>query len=533
MAGTAATEGVKSARVAVIGCGYWGKNLVRDFAGLGALAAVVDDNAALRDALASQHGARGAAFDDVLGDPAIDGVVIATPAETHHALAKRALLAGKHVYVEKPLALNSRDGAELAALAASGGRILMVGHLLRYHPAFIEMKRQIDAGAIGRLTYVYSNRLSHGIIRREEDVLWSFAPHDISMILALAGETPTDVGAFGAPTLHPSIGDHAQVSLAFPSGLKGHVFCSWLHPFKEQRLVAIGEKGSIVFEDSAGDPSNRLRRHDNTVEWRDGRPVAVKGEHAGGVPLPHGADNPLKSECAHFIECIASGTPPRTDAGEGLRVLGVLERASLALKGASGKAEPAAPRFEGVTIHESAYVDEGVTLGAGTKIWHFSHILGSVEIGRNCNIGQNVVVGPRVRVGDNVKIQNNVSIYEGVTLEDGVFCGPSCVFTNVNNPRAEIVRKSEYRTTLVKRGATIGANATIVCGHTLGSYCFIAAGAVVTKDVPDFAKMAGVPARRIGWMSRSGAALGDNLICPETGTAYRLESPERLVEIEA
>jgi acetyltransferase-like isoleucine patch superfamily enzyme len=185
----------------------------------------------------------------------------------------------------------------------------------------------------------------------------------------------------------------------------------------------------------------------------------------------------------------------------------------------------------GVTIHESAYVDENVTIGEGTRIWHFSHILGNVTLGRSVSVGQNVVIGPRVRVGNNVKIQNNVSIYEGVTLEDGVFCGPSCVFTNVNNPRSEIVRKSEYRPTLVKRGATIGANATIVCGHTLGEYSFIAAGAVVTADVPPFALMAGVPAKRIGWMSRAGQKLTKDLICPQTGQRYRQISEDRLEEI--
>lgn len=184
-----------------------------------------------------------------------------------------------------------------------------------------------------------------------------------------------------------------------------------------------------------------------------------------------------------------------------------------------------------VFVHESSYLDENVSIGYGSKIWHFSHILKNCEIGKHCSIGQNVVVGPNVCVGDRVKIQNNVSVYEGVTLEDGVFCGPSCVFTNVNNPRSEIIRKNEYRKTIVKRGASIGANATIVCGHNLGEYCFIAAGAVVTKEVPAYALMAGMPAKRIGWMSKAGGRLGKDLICPIEGTAYRLTAPEKLEEI--
>ena len=187
--------------------------------------------------------------------------------------------------------------------------------------------------------------------------------------------------------------------------------------------------------------------------------------------------------------------------------------------------------FKDVFIHESSYVDDNVAIGRSSKVWHFSHILANCQIGEDCSLGQNVVIGPSVVVGNRVKIQNNVSVYEGVTLEDGVFCGPSCVFTNVNNPRSEIVRKDEYRKTTVKRGASIGANATIICGHDLGEYCFIAAGAVVTKEVPAYALMAGTPAKRIGWMSKAGGHLGDDLICPIAGVAYRQITPNKIEEM--
>lgn len=188
-------------------------------------------------------------------------------------------------------------------------------------------------------------------------------------------------------------------------------------------------------------------------------------------------------------------------------------------------------RFHDVFVHETSYIDDNVEIGAGTKIWHFSHILGNCQIGENCSMGQNVVIGPNVSVGNNVKIQNNVSVYDGVTLEDGVFCGPSCVFTNVNNPRSEIIRKDEYRKTVVRRGASIGANATIVCGHDLGAYCFIAAGATVTNAVPAHALMVGVPAQRIGWMSKAGGRLNDNLVCPIDGTRYRQVSDDEIEEV--
>lgn len=186
------------------------------------------------------------------------------------------------------------------------------------------------------------------------------------------------------------------------------------------------------------------------------------------------------------------------------------------------------PRFPGALIHESSYVDDGAVVGAGTKIWHFSHILPGTVIGENCSIGQNVMIGPNVKLGNGCKIQNNVSLYAGVELGDDVFCGPSCVFTNVTNPRANVSRRDEFRLTPIGRGASIGANATIVCGHSLGEYCLIGAGAVITKDVPAFALMVGNPARRMGWMSRAGERLDGSLVCPRSGDRYHEMSPSLL-----
>lgn len=533
----AATPTAERPRIAVIGAGYWGKNLVRNFASLNALAAIVDTDAATVAKLAAEHCAVARSFDQVLADESIAGVAVAAPAALHYSLANAALERGKHVFVEKPLALDIAEAEALVALAERNDRRLMVGHLLQYHPAFLKLKGLVREGRLGRLRYLYSNRLNLGKIRAEEDILWSFAPHDISMILALVGREPDSVEAVGGYYLHDRIADVTTTHLSFPGGERAHVFVSWLHPFKEQKLVVVGTDAMAVFDD--GEPWERkLVLFSHRVGWKDGLPVPQKSDPS---PVPLDASEPLRDECQHFLDCIASGETPRTDGREGLRVLSVLSRATAALEQQvrAGRGTPPPPvqrapqhRFPHAKIHESAYVDEPVEIGENTSIWHFSHVLGRVKIGRGCVIGQNVAIGPDVTIGDRCKIQNNVSLYKGVTLEDGVFCGPSCVFTNVNNPRAEIERKSEFRPTRVRRGTTIGANATIVCGHELGQYSFIAAGAVVTKDVPSFALMAGNPARRIGWMSRAGEKLGPDLVCPRTGKRYRQTGPDHLEEIE-
>lgn len=523
-------------RVAVAGCGYWGANLVRNFAGLGALAAVVDPRPAVADDCAGKYSVPARAWKDALAEPAIDAVAIAAPAEQHARLVAEALDAGKHVFVEKPLALHHAEGVKLVANAERRGLVLMVGHLLQYHAAFIKIRTMVREGALGRLRYVYSNRLNFGKVRREENILWSFAPHDISMILALAGEPPVSVHTEGSFHLHPSIADTTLMHMRFASGVDAHIHVSWLHPFKEQKLVVVGDKAMAVFDD--GQPwMGKLVLYPHSIEWIDGQP---EPRRAAGQPVELRESEPLRDECAHFLESVAAGSRPRTDGREGLAVLAVLEagqrsletRATVRLEEiTAGKAPPL--KVSDHFVHPLAAVDDGVTIGKGTRIWHFSHVLKNSRIGAECVIGQNASIGPDVAIGDRCKLQNNVSIYPGVTLEDGVFCGPSCVFTNVMNPRAEIERKNEFRPTLVRRGATIGANATIVCGTTLGEYCFIAAGAVVTRDVPPFALMAGVPARRIGWVGHSGERLGKDLVCPREGRRYRLAGPDRLEEIPA
>lgn len=316
-------------KVAHVGCGYWGRNLVRNFSELGVLAVVVDGDPATVAAMTQAHGAPGRELADVLADPAIDCVSIATPAETHAQIALAALDSGKHVFVEKPLALTTEDCDRMIAAADEAGRVLMVGHLLQYHPIFVAFAQHVRDGLIGELRYVYSNRMSLGKFRTEENVLWSFAPHDISMVLTVAGAEPIRVEAQGAAYVTPGVADWATVQLAFPGGVRGHVQVSWLHPFKEQRLVAIGSEGMLVFEDSASDWSRKLVHYPHRIDLSGPAPQPQKAD-AVYLEVPHG--EPLKAECQHFIDCAASGARPRTDGREGRAVLDVLARAEAALR---------------------------------------------------------------------------------------------------------------------------------------------------------------------------------------------------------
>lgn len=537
--------------VAIIGSGYWGKNLVRNYYKIGVLKLICDKNEAVLDGFKEQYPDVDVclALNDVLSRDDINALVIATPAETHYAIAREALLKGRHVFVEKPLVLDENQAKELITLAEERNIVLMVGHLLQHHPVFLKLKELEENGQLGRINYIYSNRLNLGKIRREENILWSFAPHDISMILSLAGEEPETVFATGGNYLHKRIADVTTTHMEFPSGLQAHIFVSWLHPFKEQKLVVVGDKKMAVFDDTL--PwEDKLLLYPHQITWERNIPVPVKGEPERVDIL---RDEPLKLECLHFLDCLSNGRQPITDGAEGLRVLKVLNAAqqTLDLSRTLGKnlpaialaqARQAGDTGEGIEkvenrkasiqppmqpqkaeffAHQTAVIDKGCDIGEDTKIWHFSHILSGSKVGESCNVGQNVVIGPDVTIGNGCKIQNNVSVYKGVTLEDGVFCGPSMVFTNIYNPRAEIRKMDQVRPTLVKHGATIGANATILCGVTIGHYAFVGAGAVVTQNIPCHALVVGNPAKQVGWMCKCGERLTDDSECLACGKKYK------------
>ncbi len=315
--------------IAVVGCGYWGKNLVRNFHELNALHTICDCDQERLNSFQEKYPklSLSSNYKSVLENPDIDAVVLSTPAATHYKLAKEAFLAEKDVFVEKPIALHYREGEELVSLAKEKNRILMVGHILEYHPAVIKMKELIDSGKLGRINYIYSNRLNLGKFRTEENILWSFAPHDISVILYLLEEMPSEVTAHGGNYLNPNITDVTVTNLEFISGVKAHIFVSWLHPYKEQKLVVIGDKKMALFDDV--NPENKLFIYNPKIDWIKRFPVPHPEE---AQPVKYKEAEPLKSECSHFIDCLKTRSTPKTNGLKGLQVLQILEACQESLK---------------------------------------------------------------------------------------------------------------------------------------------------------------------------------------------------------
>lgn len=320
----------KSRNVAVIGAGHWGGNIVRNMHDLGALGAICDSDSSRRDALSSAYSGVQVLddFQATFDLPAIKAVAIATPAATHGALVRQALEAGKDVFVEKPLCLDVEEAQSLKALADRAGRVLMVGHLLLYHPAFQALQKLVASGDLGALRYVYSNRASLGKIRREENALWSFAPHDISMILQLAGKMPSRVVASGGHYLTQGVADTTLTHLDFGKGLQAHIFVSWLHPFKDHRMVVVGENGMAVFND-VEQGANKLLLYRHKAHWDGDIPVVSR---ADGEPVPYGDAEPLRQECKTFLDAVAGKGVPVSDAAEGIRVLSVLDACQRSLQ---------------------------------------------------------------------------------------------------------------------------------------------------------------------------------------------------------
>lgn len=306
--------------VALVGAGAWGKNLMRNLHELGALHSIVDRNPELQETAAELSVRYYPEISDVLVDDAVEAVVIASPAEVHCEMAVSALDSGRHVFVEKPIALTEADANRMAGAAAKNNRILMVGHLLQYHPAYRRLKELVQDGAVGKLQHIVSSRMNFGRIRSYEDVIWSFSPHDISMVLGLIQSPVSDVSSRGVSLAQNGIADIGTLDLRFSNGVTAEIRASWLHPCKEQKLVVIGSSGMIVFDDRVPD-ERKLVLHRHTVVSHDGERRAV---HGNCEPITFASGEPLRLEMEEFLRCVATGATPRTDANEALAVLKVL-----------------------------------------------------------------------------------------------------------------------------------------------------------------------------------------------------------------
>jgi UDP-2-acetamido-3-amino-2,3-dideoxy-glucuronate N-acetyltransferase len=407
--------------------------------------------------------------------------------------------------VEKPLALDVNEAEELVNLARKRNKILMVGHVLRYHPCVKKVQELVKEGRIGNIRNINCTRRNLGKIRQQENVLWSFAPHDISLVLALMNNSlPLKVTCVGQKHLHPDIHDVTDTFLEFPGNCFAHISVNWLFPKKEQKTIIVGDKGMIIFNDRKpkGEKvticSEYLSQEPGTV------PVAKKPE-VKTVECDWSEEQfPLYLECKHFAQCCQSRKDPVTNGEEGLRVLRVLDGChQQLLNGKNGNHLDNRPKKK-FFVHSTAVVSEESKIGDGTKIWHYTHVLKG-SIGQNCSVGQNCFVSGVL--GNGCKVQNNVSVYKGVECGNNVFLGPSMVFCNDKTPRAAYSKHGNYMKTIVEDGVTIGANATILPGITLRKGCFVGAGAVVTKDVAPYTIVVGNPARPAGRVNEQGNKL--------------------------
>jgi len=491
--------------IALIGSGYWGKNLLRDLSNIGALRTVCEINIGLHDKIKNEHDVIVTShWSDVLSDENITAVVIALPAELHYKFSKEALENGKDVFVEKPLSLDVNEAEELVRIAEKHKQILMVGHVLRYHPCVKKVEELVKNGSIGNLYYIHCSRKNLGKIRQKENVLWSFAPHDISLILSLVnGAKPLTVNCVGHKHLHPDVHDVTDTHLEFPGNCFAQISVNWLHPFKEQRTTVVGSDGMIVFDDRKP-RGEKLTICQKYLSKKPGSHPVINKSEFKEVKCDWSENKfPLQLECEHFIHCCKTRETPLTNGNEGLAVLRILDSCHQQLVPKSNGSSRISPKMKHYFSHETAIINEKAKIGKGTKIWHYTHVLGG-EIGNNCSIGQNCFIAGDAKLGNGCKIQNNVSVYSGVTCEDNVFLGPSMVFCNDINPRAAFSKGGKYMKTLIKQGASIGSNATILPGITIGKCAFIGAGAVVTKDVPEHAVMVGNPAKNIGTIDERG-----------------------------
>ncbi len=499
---------MSSVRIAVVGLGSRGRLTAREAIEAGALAAVCDvDPVVLVDTARALGEVRAESdYLRLLAAPDVQAVALCTPPATWDGMVEAALHAGKDIYLDAPLVLPLTRGRALLDLVAERRRLLMSGPVLRFAPAVEALMALVRDGRLGTLRYLHGRHFKAAPTVAEPP-----ADAGLSVTLGhlLADLVPSPPGRVltrattWRSARHPDV---TETLLDFPGGPRVLLHAAALGGFGGVfELEIIGDRGAA-----------RL--------WRDAEDhlhLAVDADEAIDLPLPSSGSQARAASLRHFLDAVATRRPALQGSDGLLALWRLLAAAQRSLDagaevpfgpGAGAASTAPAPvavpgLAPGVVLHPTVQVDGPCEIGEGTKIWHFSKLLGPLTIGRQCSFGQNVVIERHVTIGDNVKVQNNVSIYSGVILEDDVFCGPSMVFTNIGTPRSHYPRKGQYATTRVRRGASIGANATVVCGHTLGQYCFVGAGAVVTRDVPDFALVYGNPARVMGFTCYCGIRL--------------------------
>lgn len=501
--------------VGLLGVGYWGKNLFRDLKALGVLAGVCESDQKVIKRLQLENPDLYLTdnWSDFLLNPDITAIVIALPAELHFKFAKEALLADKDIFVEKPISLDIRDAETLVDLSRKRDKILMVGHVLRYHPCVKKLQELVSEGKIGNIRYIECSRRNLGKIRQHENVLWSFAPHDISLILALMNnKLPKKVVCVGQKHLHPDIHDVTDTFLEFNGNSFARISVNWLFPKKEQKTIIVGDKGMIIFNDRKPRGEKLTICSEYLHQTPGFIPVAKKPDILNVRCDWSENQYPLYLECKHFVRSCITRSDPVTNGEEGVRVLKVLDACNNQLLNKKNlehgekvilNSSDKSYNEQRYTVHPTATVSDDAKIGDNTKIWHYTHVM-KATVGKNCSIGQNCFLANRSVLGDNCRVQNNVSVYEGVVCGDNVFIGPSAVFCNDNTPRAAYSKNGVYEKTYVDDGVTIGANATILPGVRLYKNSFVGAGSVVTKDVSPNCLVVGNPARVIGKVNEKG-----------------------------
>ena len=457
--------------IGIVGAGYWGKNLVRDYYSSGHLRAICDKESVVLSRLHKLYPDikyTTEDYTDLLEDSLITAIIISTPSPTHFELASKALKANKDCFIEKPMSFSVYEADKLIALAKEYECILMIGHILQYNPIIKQIYTMVADGIIGDIKYIRTSRMN---TRRnsKESVLWSLGPHYISLIVGLIG-MPISVSVSDNCYSADNVPDIATIILRFTGNRYANVYIDGISPYSEQKLTIVGTTNTIVF-----DALNK------SIIYKKEQSPYIKSS-------PFGDKTPLQIECEMFINHCRTRTTPITDGYEGRQVVEILEAAHNSMD-EGGSIQLMSTSY---TVHPSVFIDNGARIGAGTRIWHYSHITSTAVIGKNCTIGQNCYIAGYI--GDGCKVQNNVSIYDGVVAGDNVFFGPSCVLTNDINPRCAKPKHGKYKSTLRENDVTIGANATILCGITLGRNSMIGAGAVVVKPVLPGTTVVGNPA---------------------------------------